>query len=309
MEKPIKDFRYEKGMSVQSFVEKLGSTGFQAIHVGKAAEIIRRMKKENATIILTFTSNMVTSGLRGLFAQLIEMKFVNAIITTAGSIEEDMMKAKGLKFLQGSFDVDDIQLGKQGINRIGNIFVPNEAYSNFEDIARPILEGLYRRKKTWVISEFLREVGSFIGDNSSFICQAAKNDIPIFCPAITDGALGMQIYFFRQKHPDFILDVAGDMQQLFKTTLDAEKTGAIILGGGVAKHHAILANLLRDGLDYAVYMTTAHAYAGSLSGATTQEAKSWGKIKGEADAITVIGDVTITFPLVMCKVLDDLQPV
>ena len=116
----------------------------------------------------------------------------------------------------------------------------------------------------------------------------------------------MQIYFFRQKHPDFVLDIAGDMNNLYKTTLEAEKTGCIILGGGVGKHHAILANLLRDGMDYAVYMTTAHAYAGSLSGATTQEAKSWGKIKGEADAITVIGDVTITFPLVMCKVLDDL---
>jgi len=307
MEKHIKDFRYEKAMSVSSFVDKLGSIGYQAIHVGKAADIIKRMKKEKATIMLTFTSNMVTSGLRGLFAQLIEMKFVDAVITTAGSIEEDMMKAKGLKFLEGTFDADDLKLGKQGINRIGNIFVPNETYSGFEDIAGPILEQLYQKRKTWVVSDFLRELGNLMDDKNSFIRQAAKNGIPMFCPAITDGALGMQIYFFRQKHPDFILDAAGDMHHLFTATLDANKTGAIILGGGVAKHHAILANLLRGGLDYAVYMTTAHAYAGSLSGATTQEAKSWGKIKGDADAITVIGDVTITFPLVMCKVLDDLQ--
>ena len=149
MERHIKDFRYEKAMSVSSFVDKLGSIGYQAIHVGKAADIIKRMKKEKATIMLTFTSNMVTSGLRGLFAQLIEMKFVDAVITTAGSIEEDMMKAKGLKFLEGTFDADDLKLGKQGINRIGNIFVPNETYSGFEDIAGPILEQLYQKRKTW----------------------------------------------------------------------------------------------------------------------------------------------------------------
>ncbi|MBI2138184.1 deoxyhypusine synthase family protein, partial [Candidatus Woesearchaeota archaeon] len=142
-DKEIKDFRYAKGLSISSFVEQLSHVGFQSLHIGKAAEIIRKMKEAKATIILTFTSNMVSSGLRGLFAQLLEKKFVDAVITTAGAIEEDLMKAKGLKFLEGSFDVDDIALGKKGINRIGNIFVPNDTYGGFEDIAGPIFNQLY----------------------------------------------------------------------------------------------------------------------------------------------------------------------
>jgi len=302
----IEDFRYEKGMKIRDFMEKVGNIGFQSLHLGKAAEIIKKMDKENAKIFLTFTSNMVSSGLRGLFAQLIEKRFVDIVVTTVGSIEEDIIKSKGRKFQKGSFDVDDKELGKKGINRIGNIFVPNEIYGSFEEIFATILEELYGKKKMWGVSEFIKELGNFVDDKNSILYQATKNDIPIFCPAITDGAIGLQIYFFKQKHPDFMIDVTSDMDNLINTAIGAEKTGAIILGGGVAKHHAILANLLRDGMEYAVYMTTAHAHSGSLSGATTSEAKSWGKIKGEGDAITVIGDVTITFPLVISKVLDDL---
>ena len=302
--KAIKDFRYTEGMSVADFVDKIGDVGFQSLHVGKAVEIINRMKKEEAKVMLTFTSNMVSSGLRGLFAQLISRKFVDVVITTVGSIEEDLIKSHGKEFLQGSFDVDDEQLGKKGVNRIGNIFVPNSVYGSFEEIIRPILEELYAQKKKWGVSELLFELGKYVNDEHSILFQARKQNIPLFCPAITDGALGLQIYFFKQKHPDFEIEVTSDMSLLFGSVIEASKVGAIVLGGGVAKHHAILANLLRDGMDYAVYMTTAHAHAGSLSGATTSEAKSWGKIKGEGDAITVIGDVSITFPLVMTRVLD-----
>jgi deoxyhypusine synthase len=301
--KAIKDFRYKEGMKVDEFVDRIGTIGFQSLHVGKAVEIITKMKQEKAKIILTFTSNMVSSGLRGFFAQLIEKKFVDVAITTVGSIEEDLIKANGKEFLQGSFDVDDEQLGKEGINRIGNIYVPNEVYGSFEDIITPILEELYAKKKKWGVSELLFELGRFVTDEHSILYQARKQNIPLFCPAITDGALGLQIYFFKQKHPDFEIEVTSDMSLLFGSVIEASKVGCIVLGGGVAKHHAILANLLRDGMDYVVYMTTAHAHAGSLSGATTSEAKSWGKIKGEGDAITVIGDVSITFPLVMTRVL------
>jgi len=51
------------------------------------------------------------------------------------------------------------------------------------------------------------------------------------------------------------------------------------LGGGVSKHHALLASLLNGGLDYAVYITTSHQESGSMNSATTNEAKSWGKSK------------------------------
>ncbi len=302
---PIKDFKYTPNMTVRKLVEQYGRLGFQAINLKKAADIILRMKQQQAGIILTFTSNMVSSGLRGLFAELIKLKFVNAVITTVGALEEDFIKSKIPEgFYVGSFDVDDAKLGEAGINRIGNIFVPNETYNSFEDLITPVLKEMYQQKKQWKAYEFFYELGRYVNDENSILYQAHRNNIPIICPAPMDGALGMQMTFFHVEHPDFEILVSHDLQHLANHLVQFEKLGAIVLGGGISKHFAILTSLMRDGLDFAVYMTTARPYAGSLSGATTEEAKSWGKIRGEADAITVIGDVTLTFPLAMCYVLD-----
>lgn len=308
LKEPIKDFEYRPNLTVMELLEQYGNLGYQATHLKKAADIVLRMIEEKAGIMFTFTSNMVTSGLRGLFAEFIKRNLVHAVITTVGSIEEDFIKAKrGEGFYVGSFDVDDRQLGEKGINRVGNIFVPNETYASFEEYIQPVLEELVREKKQWPAWEFFKRLGSYVNDPHSILYQAAKNDVPIICPAPMDGALGTQTYFFKIEEPDFEILVTKDLGHLVNHMAKFEKLGTIVLGGGVSKHFAILASLLQEGLDYAVYMTTARPYAGSLSGATTEEAKSWGKIRGEADAITVHGDVTLTFPILATYVLDTLE--
>ncbi|MBI2547760.1 deoxyhypusine synthase [Candidatus Woesearchaeota archaeon] len=308
LQEPILDFHYHPQMSVADFTQALGSIGYQASHVKKAIAIITRMKQNKAKIFLTFTSNMVSSGLRGFFAQLIEQKMVDVIVTTVGSIEEDLMKAHGASFYLGSFDADDALLGKKGINRIGNIFVPNESYESFEDIIQPLLEKIYSTgKRTLTPSELIHELGCCINDPHSICYQASQKNIPIYCPAITDGSMGFQLYLFRQKHPDFTLDVVKDFSNIMFAVTPQDIKGVIVLGGGVAKHHAILATLLNEGMHYAVYITTAHPYSGSLSGATTNEAKSWGKIRSDGDAVTVTGEASILFPLIMVSVLDLLK--
>ena len=153
----------------------------------------------------------------------------------------------------------------------------------------------------------LKEIGLMLEDGNSILYQAAKNNVPIFCPAITDGAFGFHLYLFQQKHPDFIIDVVKDFGNILLSTNQDEKKGIIALGGSISKHHAILCTLLNGGAEYAVYMTTAHKTSGSMSGATTNEAKSWGKVKDESDIATVIGDVTIMFPIMMMKALEELD--
>ena len=148
-------------------------------------------------------------------------------------------------------------------------------------------------------SELSKRLGEKVEDENSFLYWAAKNEIPVFCPGVTDGAIGLQAYFFKQDHKDFVIDVTKDMKELADLTLNADKTAGIILGGGIAKHHVIGANIVRNGLDYAVYVTTASEFDGSLSGAQTREAKSWGKIQEQASTATVYGDATILFPLMV----------
>jgi deoxyhypusine synthase len=124
---------------------------------------------------------------------------------------------------------------------------------------------------------------------------------------VTDGAFGFHLFMFQQDHPDFVVDVVKDFSNILFSTSQDEKKGLISLGGSISKHHAILACLLNGGLDYAVYLTTASSSSGSMSGASTNEAKSWGKIKDDSDAVTVIGDVSVMFPLVMVSVLEELD--
>jgi deoxyhypusine synthase len=305
--KKVKDFLWKENMSVSELVGNMGSLGYQASELVEAKEVALKMKRTGAKIFLTFTSNMVTSGLRGFFAQLCKLRFPDILVTTSGSIEEDIMKAFGEDFEVVNFNMDDTALYERGENRVGNLLIHTSSYMKFEDKMTEFLEKIYEKKKRISSSELLEELGLMVDDENSFLFQAAKNNISVYCPGIADSSFGFQLYMFQQKHPDFIVDTIGDMKRITEDLSFDEKKGLISLGGSISKHYAVFAALLSGGFDYAVYMTTSHASSGSMSGATTQEAKSWGKIKDDGEAATVNGDVCITFPLMMCAVLDNLK--
>jgi len=275
--------------------------GFQATNVARAIDTIREMKKQKARVFLAFTSNMVASGMRGIFTAMCRERFVDCIITAGGSLDHDLIKSAN-KYELGEFVMDDRELHSKGINRLGNILVPNECYEYLEGFMQKTYEEIYSKNKTVSPSELARVIGEKTG-NDSFLYWCTKNKIPVFCPGITDSAIGLQAYFFRQKRKDFAIDVTKDMNELAQLALNADRTGGIILGGGISKHHSIGVNLLRGGFDYAVYVTTSSPWDGSLSGARTNEGISWGKIKEKATHVTVDADASIVFPLMMAGFL------
>ncbi len=305
--KKVKDFTWKQGMSVKDLVDDYGSLGYQSIELYEASEVILKMKRQGCKIYLTFTSNMVTSGLRGFFAQLIKLGLIDVIVTTSGSLEEDVMKAMGEMFEISNFNADDVEMYEKGENRIGNLKIRNESYMKFEDKMSEFIRGIYKKKKNIAGSEFLKELGLVLSDENSFLYQAAKNNVPVFCPGIADSSVGFHLFMFQQTHKDFAVDTIKDIGNAIFCSSHDEKKGLIALGGSISKHYAIFCGLLAGGFDYAVYLTTSHASSGSMSGATTNEAKSWGKIKDDATSATVIGDVTINFPLVMVRVLEKLE--
>lgn len=305
--KKVKDFLWKPSMSVEECVDRFGSLGYQASELNEAVNVVLKMKKSGSKIFLTFTSNMVTSGLRGFFAQLCKMKLPDILVTTSGSIEEDIMKALGEEFEISNFYADDVAMHERGENRIGNLLIRNESYMKFEDKMNEFLSKIYEKKKRISTYELLKEIGLMLDDENSILYQAAKNNISIYCPGIVDSSFGFHLFMFQQKNKDFIVDTIHDMKKIVSDLSFDDKKGLISLGGSISKHYAIFSALLSGGFDYAVYLTTSHSSSGSLSGATTQEAKSWGKLKDDSEAATVIGDVTIIFPLIMCSVLDQLR--
>ena len=300
----VRGYDFGNGVNYPEIVESFASTGFQATHLSHAIGIVNKMIESKATIFLGYTSNMVSSGLREIFRYLVQHKKVHVVVTTAGGIEEDIIKCLG-DFILGDFRASGKALREKGINRIGNIFVPNSRYVKFEAFLQSILEGLYQEqvktKKISAVSDFIWLLGEKINDERSILYWAWKNKIRIYCPAITDGAIGDNIYFFKHKHPDFAMDITEDTKRLNDTTIGQEKTGLIILGAGVVKHSILNANMFRNGADYAVYINTAQEFDGSDAGALPEEAISWGKLLPEANTVKVFADATIVFPIIVAE--------
>ncbi len=300
----IKGPDFNKSLSLSELINSYKNIGFQASNLHKAIEIIKKMREEKATIFLAYTSGIVSSGLRDIVKYLAEKKLVDVLITTTGGIEEDIIKT--LKpFVLGKFDADGKELREQGINRIGNIFVPNDRYILFEDWINPQLKNLLEVQRKGINltpSKIIEFLGSKIENKESIYYWASRNKIPVFTPAPLDGSLGDMVYFFKQSNPEFKIDVTEDLKKLIDLSINSEKVGIIILGAGIVKHVACNANLFRGGADYAVYINAAQEFDGSDAGATPNEAVSWGKIKGdESNSVKVFSDATLVFPLIVAE--------
>ena len=298
--------------------------GFQATNLGLAIEEVEKMLNwkpktpvdpqeevdedvvpDYCKIFLGYTSNQVSSGNRELIRFLVQHKLVHVIVTSAGGIEEDFIKCMG-KLHVGSFDLQGAELRKKGLNRIGNLIMPNENYCTFEEWLNPILDEMHERQEgkeeiRWSPSSMIKLMGERINNPESIYYWAARNNIPVFCPAITDGAIGDMLFFHSYRKEGLVLDLVSDIRALNGEALRAAASGLVILGGGVVKHHICNANLMRNGADYAVFINTGLEYDGSDSGASPDEAVSWGKIRMGAKPIKVTCEATIAFPLLVAS--------
>ncbi|KZZ95113.1 deoxyhypusine synthase [Ascosphaera apis ARSEF 7405] len=306
----------DRDITAAELVDNMASMGFQATSVGEAARIINEMKdwrdpetNEKTTIFLGYTSNLISSGLRETLRYLVQHKHVSAIVTTAGGVEEDFIKCLAPTYL-GSFTTPGVSLRSKGMNRIGNLIVPNSNYCAFEDWLLPILDKMLEEQEAsknteeplhWTPSKIIHRLGKEINNEESVYYWAWKNDIPVFCPALTDGSLGDMLYFhtFKASPQQIRVDIVEDVRKINNLAVRAKKAGIIILGGGIVKHHIANACLMRNGAESAVYINTAQEFDGSDAGARPDEAVSWGKIKATADSVKVYAEATVVFPLIV----------
>ncbi len=295
----IKGYDFNKKFDFNEMMASFASTGAQASNLARAIEIVKKMRKEKAFIYLGYTSNMVTTGNREIIKYLVEHKLVDYLVTTAGGIEEDFIKCIG-DFKLGSFEMNGSDLRDKGINRAGNVLIPNDRYVEFEKLVLPFLDKYKDEIK--IPTDVIRLLGKEISNEDSIYYWAYKNEIPVFCPALMDGSLGDMIYFYKNyKNKNFKLDIVEDTENFNNSSIGKTKTGMIVLGGGIVKHAICNCNLYRNGADYAVYINTAQEFDGSDSGARPDEAVSWGKISQKAESVKVYCDATIAFPMLVAS--------
>ncbi len=303
--KKVEDLTVDRSTTLSELVDGYGAGGgFTAKKINIARDILENMFQDDITNFLSFPACIISTGTRGIIKEAVKKGLFDVIITTCGTLDHDLARVWE-DYYHGSFHADDTALHQEGVNRLGNIFIPNSSYGEvLENNLQPLLEDIVEKNGAKLSTrELIWEVGKRVEDEDSILYWAAKNKIPIFVPGITDGAFGTQLWMYWQRNKDFHVDLMKDQEELADIVFPAEKSGALMIGGGISKHHTIWWNQFRGGLDHAVYITTAVEYDGSLSGARISEAISWGKVREMADRITVEGDATVLLPLIMGEFL------
>jgi deoxyhypusine synthase len=302
----VRDIHARPSEDVLDLVDAMGrSGGFMAKNMAEVCATLDLMyAKQGCVKFLSFPADIVATGARGLLIDLVRGGMADAIITTCGTLDHDIARTVG-DYYEGSFSENDMKLRRSGYHRLGNVLVPLEDYGPaIEKRVQPLLKRLYEGgARSLTTEELCRQIGLDLGSERSLLYCAAKRKVPVFVPGITDGAVGSQLWLFRESHSDFRVDLLGDEKRLSDITSEARETGALVLGGGISKHHLIWWNLFRGGLDYAVYITTAFEFDGSLSGARLSEAITWGKVKEKAAQASMTAEVTSVLPFVVSYLL------
>jgi len=318
----VRDIIFSPDMKISTLIDQWKTVGgFQASHMNEAYRIISSAKKSSSCYkFLSFPSCIISTGTRGAIIQLVKSKYVDCIITTAGMIDHDVSRAFG-NYFSGSFEDDDHMLQMKEIHRIGNVEVKMDDYGPLmSKKLMPFLIDMFTNgysaevlpsgQKRFSTKGICHEIGRFLCENNkkdTLLATCYSENIPIIIPGITDGAIGAIIWdsyneIAMDDDPP-ILDLFLDETFLADKTLEAKKTSAIVIGGGISKHHTIWWNQFRGGLDYAVYLTSASEWDGSLSGARASEAICWNKIAPNAKYTTVYGDCTINLPLLVAALI------
>jgi deoxyhypusine synthase len=301
----VKDYSFSEKMSVDELVLQMEKAwGFTAGKLAVGVRILEDMVRDrNCVKFLAFTGNLVATGARGALKELVKRKLVDVVVTTCGTLDHDVARS-WKDYYKGSFVMNDARLREKSINRLGNVLVPSESYGLIiEKKMQVLLQSLFEEGVKEVSSaQLCREIGKRICNESSILYWAAENNVPVFVPGITDGAVGYQMWLFSQDH-DFKLNLLKDSGQLSDIVFSAKKSGALLIGGGISKHHTLWWNQFKDGLDYAVYISTAVEWDGSLSGARPREAVSWGKINKKADKIMIEGDASLVLPIMVSSLI------
>ena len=307
--KPVEDMSIRNDTRVEKIFEQMSkSGGFESRNLAESLDILTAMiKDDDCQKFLSLVAAIISTGLRGIVKDMIKNKWFNVVITTCGALDHDIARHFS-NYNEGSFTLDDAKLADQNIHRLGNVLVPMQSYGPLiEEKMQSFLEEEYDKGTREMSTEDIcKMIGSHLGEDS-FLYWASKNDIKVIVPGIVDGAVGSQIWMFTQKHADFKLNITKDADTLSGIIFKAKKSGALMLGGGISKHHTLWWNQYREGLDYAVYITTAQEFDGSLSGALVREAISWGKVAQNAKQTTIHAEITTVLPFLYSALLSKFQ--
>ncbi len=303
----LKGARIRKGMSIKEFVDELERGGFTAKRIKEAVDIYRLMLKDKKCYkFVTAAGALIAGGLRNTFVEFIRAGAVDSLVLTSAIVTHDLIESFGARHYQGSLERDDSKLNEEGIFRMYDVFLEKDGFSKLEEGLRDLLPRLPQRKMS--PREFLKELGKVIDDKDSILKACYDKGVDIYCPAFTDSMMGFHVWMYSQDKELEVnsqLDIGDFVERVWKKN---RKAGLLSLGGGVPKNFVLgMMHATGNALDYIIHITSDRAEHGGASGMQAVEAKSWGKVKKDAEVTEVRCDVTLAFPLVVAALLDEIE--
>ncbi|MDK2834294.1 MAG: deoxyhypusine synthase [Methanolobus sp.] len=297
LQNPINQARITEGMDVDSLVQAMCGCAFGAGKLADAVDIYHEMLAGGSTSFFGLAGAMVPAGMRGIVADLIRDGYIDVLVTTGANMVHEIVESMGLHHYKGCAQCDDIELKHEEINRIYDVYLPEPYFVDFEERMQAIFADMDSEPIS--IRQMMTHIGNHIDDKDSILRTAADMNVPVFCPAIQDSMIGLQAWLYKQKNP-LKVDAFEDMREIIDLCYEAKRPGALLIGGGVPKNYIFQSMLItHQEFEYAIQLTMDTPETGGLSGATLDEARSWGKVSETARSVTVHSDATITLPILV----------
>ena len=297
--KPIIPATISDDMDLDDFATQLSGCGFGARRIGKAVDVFTEMITDEKTVkFFGLAGAMVPAGMRKIIADMIRDGYINVLVTTGANMVHDALEGLYMPHYVGDDQASDVQLREEGIDRIYDVYLPDNHFEDFEVFMQKIIAELPAGKPV-SIKEFMANMGKNIENPDSILRAAYDKNVPVYCPAFPDSVIGLQAWLYKETNP-LVVDALADMHDLMDICWEAEKAGAFFVGGGVPKNFIFQTMLVTPReFDYAIQLTMDTPQTGGLSGATLDEAVSWGKTNAKSKMVTVYSDATITLPLIV----------
>ena len=314
LQNPVEHMKITAPLTVDQLMRQFKNSGsFGAGRVSAACDVYEKMLRDKeCTVFFALSGALVPAGMRKLVADLIRSRLVDVVVSTGASMVHDAIEAVGGRHYKGSWLDDDYELYKYHIFRIYDVLVPEEGFVRLDYRLAEVYNQIADERKGESLSsrEFAWELGKRLDDPNSILRSAYEMDVPVFMPAVRDSEFGF-IHLLHSSQLDrknvLNVDAFKEVPEICGICSRSPKNGMIVLGGGVPRNTVQSAALAsKKGLDYAVVVTMDRPETGGLSGSTLKETVSWGKVKGEADSVMVIGDALVIFPLMAASVLERL---
>lgn len=316
---PVQHYDVAKVRTVGESLEAFNSTSFQSRKLGQCYKIWLKMltDPQRPMILFGLSGAMIAGGMRRIIRDLIAFHAIDVLVSTGANLSHDLYESLGGRHYKAHHHIDDPTLREMRIDRVYDTYADDVMFTKADEFVEKFAEGLEPR--SYSSREMFQLLGERIRDEYGILATAAREHLPIFCPALADSSIGMALTVYRNEKMKrnampAVYDALMDNIEIMNLKRQYSDSGVIFIGGGTPKNYiqqvvpmAEISGWAVPPHNYAIQVTTDDAKFGGLSGCELPESQSWGKLHPNAEQCTVHLDATIGLPLLFTGIMEHYE--